>query len=158
MVTPSQKLAKQVQKEVAAQLAQLAQSSPAHSSMQKTGAILLASSMNAACDFTNRFAPEHLSLPTSPDSLLKKITASGTIFLGPWAAQPLGDYITGSNHVLPTGGWARMRGGLSSADFVKCITVQTIQRSGFRRLADDAESLAASEGLLAHRNAVRIRR
>lgn len=158
LVTPSQKLATQVQKEVAVQLAQLPQTNPAHSSMQKTGAILLASSMNAACDFTNRFAPEHLSLPTSPDSLLKKITASGTIFLGPWAAQPLGDYITGSNHVLPTGGWARMRGGLSSADFVKCITVQTIQRSGFRRLADDAESLAASEGLLAHRNAVRIRR
>jgi len=158
LVTPSKTLAHKVQAEVAAQLANLPANNPAHSSTQKTGAILLAPSLAAACDFTNRFAPEHLSLPTSADSLLKKITSSGTIFLGPWGAQPLGDYISGSNHVLPTGGWARMRGGLSAADFVKCITVQTISNKGFQRLADDAESLAESEGLLAHRNAVEVRR
>jgi histidinol dehydrogenase len=158
LVTPSQRLAKQVQSEVAAQLTNLPANNPAHSSMKKTGAILLASSIAAACDFTNRFAPEHLSLPTSPDSLLKKITASGTIFLGPWSAQALGDYITGSNHVLPTGGWARMRGGLSSADFVKCITVQTVHRTGFHRLANDTIKLAKAEGLQAHANAVEVRK
>lgn len=158
LITPSRKLASAVQAEVTSQLAQLPTNNPAHLSMEKTGAILLTSSIAAACDFVNRFAPEHFSLPSAEDSLLQKTSAAGTIFLGPWAAQPLGDYVTGSNHVLPTGGWARKRGGLSAADFVKCITTQTISRNGFLRLAAAAESLAESEGLLAHRNAVRIRR
>ena len=158
LVTPSLKLARAVQEEVAAQLAKLPANNPAHASMRKTGAILLASSLEAACVFSNRFAPEHLSLTHNPDALLRKITAAGTIFLGPWGAQPLGDYISGSNHVLPTGGWARVRGGLSAADFVKCISVQTIERSGFGRLASDAVKLAQAEGLLAHANSVEVRR
>jgi len=91
--------------------------SMAHCSTQASGAILLAESANQACEFINRFAPEHLSLPEDGGRLLAKIRASGTILLGPWGAQPLGDYATGSNHVLPTGGWARRRGGLSAADF-----------------------------------------
>jgi histidinol dehydrogenase len=158
LVTTSVKLAHAVQQEVAAQLAKLPANNPAHVSMRKTGAILLAPSIEAACDFSNRFAPEHLSLPGKPDILLKKITAAGTIFLGPWGAQPLGDYISGSNHVLPTGGWARIRGGLSAADFVKCISVQTTRRNGFKRLANDAVKLARAEGLLAHGNAIEVRR
>lgn len=158
LVTPSLKLAKAVLKEVQSQLADLPPNNPAHSSMRDTGAILLAPSMEAACDFSNRFAAEHLSLPENSEALLKKIRAAGTIFLGPWGAQPLGDYISGSNHVLPTGGWARMRGGLSAADFVKCISVQTIRREGFQRLADDAVRLAQAEGLLAHANAIEVRR
>jgi histidinol dehydrogenase len=158
LVTPSLKVARAVQKEVQLQLTNLPSSNPAHASMRKMGAILLASSLEAACVFSNRFAPEHLSLPHNPDALLKKITTAGTIFLGPWGAQPLGDYISGSNHVLPTGGWARMRGSLSAADFVKCISVQTIERSGFGRLASDAVKLAQAEGLLAHANSVEVRR
>jgi histidinol dehydrogenase len=158
LVTPSKKLARAVQNEIVQQLARLSANNPAHSSIKKSGAILLTSSITQACAFVNRFAPEHLSLPTQPDALLKKIFAAGTIFLGPWAAQPLGDYVSGGNHVLPTGGWARKRAGLSSADFVKCITTQTISRPGFQRLADAAESLAHSEGLQAHAHAVRVRR
>ena len=158
LVTPSLKLARAVQQEVQSQLANLPENNPAQSSMRKTGAILLAPTLEAACIFSNRFAPEHLSIPDKPAALLKKISASGTIFFGPWGAQPLGDYISGSNHVLPTGGWARMRGGLSAADFVKCITVQNIDGAGFRGLADDAIKLARAEGLLAHANAVEIRR
>jgi len=158
LVTPSRKLASAVQLEIAKQLAQLPSSNPAHISTRHTGAILLAPNLSAACSFASRFAPEHLSLPHSTTSILKKIRASGTIFLGPWSAQPLGDYISGSNHVLPTGGWARMRGGLSTADFVKCITVQTISRRGFQRLASDAITLAGAEGLLAHANVVEVRR
>jgi histidinol dehydrogenase len=131
---------------------------PAHRSIENAGAILLAPSLGAACEFVNRFAPEHLSLPANSVTLRKQIQSSGTIFLGPWAAQPLGDYVSGSNHVLPTAGWARRRGGLSATDFVRCITVQTISRKGFLRLADSAETLAEAEGLLAHRNAMRIRR
>ena len=158
LLTPSLKLANAVLKEVQSQLAKLPSNNPAHASMRDTGAILLAPSLEAACSFSNRFAPEHLSLPDNSNTLLKQIRAAGTIFLGPWGAQPLGDYISGSNHVLPTGGWARMRGGLSAADFVKCISVQTIKRGGFQRLADDAVRLARAEGLLAHANAVEVRR
>jgi histidinol dehydrogenase len=158
LVTPSMKLASAVKEEVQAQLAKLPPNNPAHASMRKIGAILLAPSLEAACVFSNRFAPEHLSLPDNPAALLKRIAAAGTIFLGPCGAQPLGDYISGSNHVLPTGGWARMRGGLSAADFVKCISVQTIERKGFDRLANDAVRLARAEGLLAHANAVEVRR
>ncbi len=158
LVTPSLRLANAVLKEVQSQLAKLPSNNPAHASMRDAGAILLAPSLEAACSFSNRFAPEHLSLPDNSGTLLKQIRAAGTIFLGPWGAQPLGDYISGSNHILPTGGWARMRGGLSAADFVKCITVQTIKRGGFQRLADDAVKLARAEGLLAHANAVEVRR
>jgi histidinol dehydrogenase len=158
LVTTSTSLARQVQTEVARQLQQLPPTNPAQISMKRMGAILVAPSLHAACEFVNRFAPEHLSLPGNGDALLRKIHAMGTVFLGPWGAQPLGDYASGSNHVLPTGGWARKRGGLSSADFVKCISVQTIDRRGFERLAGTVETLAASEGLMAHRNAVRVRR
>lgn len=157
-VTTSATLARRVQRELEWQANEIPGSLFAKTSTRIVGRILIAPSLDAACGFVNRFAPEHLSLPDNPAALLKKITASGTIFLGPWGAQPLGDYISGSNHVLPTGGWARMRGGLTAADFVKCISVQTISDKGFLRLADSAETLAESEGLLAHRNAVRMRR
>ena len=156
-VTTSRGLACEVHREIQSQLAELPKSM-AHSSTQTSGAILLADSANHASEFINRFAPEHLSLPKDGEKLLSKISASGTVFLGPWGAQPLGDYVTGSNHVLPTGGWARKRGGLSAADFVKCISVQTITSKGFLQLAEAVETLAESEGLMAHRNAVRVRR
>jgi histidinol dehydrogenase len=158
LVTTSTSLARQVQTEVACQLQQLPTTNPAQVSIKRTGTILVAPSLHAACEFVNRFAPEHLSLPGNGETLLKKIRATGTVLLGPWGAQPLGDYASGSNHVLPTGGWARKRGGLSTADFVKCISVQTIGRQGFELLAGTVETLATSEGLMAHRNAVRVRR
>ena len=157
LVTTSKTLASKVQAAVAAQLARLPGTSPAHKSIPRVGAIVLARSVQSACEFVNRFAPEHLSLPDKPHSLLKKLSASGTVFVGPFAAQPLGDYTTGSNHVLPTGAWARRRGGLSAADFVKCISTQSISREGFARLAGDAQTLARVENLLAHANLLRDR-
>ena len=156
-VTTSRELARRVEQEVRWQLAD-GSFGHAKFSTEVYGAILIADSLDQACTFVNRFAPEHLSLPENGEPLLKKLHSFGTVFLGPWGAQPLGDYATGSNHVLPTGGWARKRGGLSAADFVKCLSVQNISKSGFLRLADTVETLAESEGLLAHRNAVRIRR
>jgi len=156
-VTTSRSLASEVQREIQTQLKKMP-NSMAHCSTQAVGAILLAESTDQTCEFINRFAPEHLSLPEDSETLLGNIRASGTIFVGPWGAQPLGDYATGSNHVLPTGGWARMRGGLSAADFVKCISVQTITSKGFLELAEAVETLAEAEGLMAHRNAVRVRR
>jgi histidinol dehydrogenase len=158
LVTTSTKLARQVRDEIIAQLNLLPRQNPAQDSIRGAGAILVASSLGAACDFVNRFAPEHLSLPSSSSSLLQEIRSAGTVFLGPWAAQPLGDYISGSNHVLPTAGWAHRRGGLSAADFVRCISVQSIGRRGFRALADDAQVLARAEGLAAHAHAIEVRR
>lgn len=158
LVTTSRDLAVRTQLEMRKQLAALPKNNPAHLSTRRAGAILLAPSMKTACEFVNRFAPEHLSLSQNANSLLNQIDAAGTIFLGPWSAQAFGDYASGSNHVLPTAGWARARGGLSAADFVKCVTVQTISRKGFERLADDVQVLARAEGLLAHANAVEIRR
>jgi len=158
LVRTSKALAQKIQIEIEEQLNRLPQTNPAHTSIRRTGAILLAPSLSAACEFVNSFAPEHLSLPYDAHSLLKKCQAAGTIFLGPWAAQPVGDYASGSNHVLPTAGWARTRGGLSAADFVKCISVQSIGRQGFSRLADDVQTLARAEGLRAHANAVEVRR
>lgn len=157
LVTTSRELAREVSAQVAEQLGRLSPDNPAHRSSKFAGAILLARSLSAACDFVNRFAPEHLSLPDRRSSLLRRIRSAGTIFVGPWAAQPLGDYISGSNHVLPTAGWARRRGGLSAADFVKYISVQEISAKGFARLSGGAGILAASESLEAHRNALRIR-
>jgi histidinol dehydrogenase len=158
LVTTSRDLALRTQIEIREQLKLLPATNPAHVSVQRSGAILLTRSMNEACEFVNRFAPEHLSLPGSPQTLLNSVTAAGTVFLGPWTAQPFGDYATGSNHVLPTGGWARARAGLNTADFVKCITTQIITRRGFERLADDVQALAHAEGLLAHAHAVEVRR
>jgi histidinol dehydrogenase len=156
-VTTSKSMAQRVQAQVAEQLRRLPPTSPAHESTQRAGTILIAPSVQAACEFVNRFAPEHLSLPQAGAATLGKISAAGTVFVGPWAAQPLGDYASGSNHVLPTGGWARSRGGLSAADFVKCISVQTVSRKGFQRLAADVRVLARAENLLAHENAVAVR-
>jgi histidinol dehydrogenase len=157
-VTTSAALARRVQREIEWQLKELPAQNPAYLSTALTGKILIAPSVGVACEFISRFAPEHLSLPVNGEKLLKQIHASGTVFLGPWGAQPLGDYASGSNHVLPTAGWARKRGGLSAADFVKCVSIQTIGRQGFARLAQTVETLAGVEGLMAHRNAVRVRR
>jgi histidinol dehydrogenase len=158
LVTTSRKFGKDVSAQVVAQLRALGPENPAHRSIRTAGAILIASSSSDAYGFVNRFAPEHLSLPSNAQSLLKHVRSAGTIFVGAWSAQPLGDYISGSNHVLPTGAWARRRGGLSAADFVKCVTVQDISRNGFARLAMGAETFATAENLPGHCNAVRIRR
>src|SRR5277367_4079725 len=158
LVTTSRRFAERVRQAVMRQLDALPKDNPAQHSIRKTGAIIVAKSMESACEFVNRLAPEHLSLPTEGEKLLKRVRSAGTVFLGPLSAQPFGDYASGSNHVLPTGGWARRRGGLSAADFVKCISVQTVEREGYRRLADDVQRLAGAEGLKAHANAIEVRR
>ena len=158
LVTTSRAFAQRVQIEMRKQLEALPLANPAHVSVVRSCAILFAASMKLAWEFVHRFAPEHLSLPQDRFSSKADIRAVGTVFLGPWSAQPFGDYASGSNHVLPTAGWARARGGLSTADFVKSITTQTITRTGFQRLARDVQTLAHAEGLLAHAHAVEVRR
>ncbi len=157
-VTTSSPLAHSVDGEVEKQLSNLPQGNPARRSLRTSGAILLVRDIGHAAHFINRFAPEHLSLPDSNGRLIDRFDSAGSIFLGEWSAQPIGDYASGTNHVLPTAGVARTRGGLSVADFVKCISVQEISRAGLRRLAPVVEQFARAEGLVAHGRAVEVRK
>jgi histidinol dehydrogenase len=156
LVTTSRSLAGRVEAEVRQQLAALPADNPARRSIASRGAVLVAASLRDAISFASRFAPEHLSLPGGRP-LLARLDAAGSVFLGPFSAQSAGDFATGSNHSLPTGGTARFRGGLGAADFVRCISVQEVSRAGLRRLAPVVRAFAAAEGLAAHARAVEVR-
>lgn len=157
-VTTSARLARQVADEIESQLKALPPSNLARRSLETNGAVLVARTPSAALAFVNRFAPEHLSLPDGERGAWKQFDSAGSVFLGDWSAQTFGDYASGTNHVLPTGGVARARGGLSAADFVKCISVQEVSRAGARRLAPVAEEFARAEGLVAHARSVEVRK
>jgi histidinol dehydrogenase len=147
-----------VDTEVARQLRELPKTNPAWKSLQAASAILVAPSLDAAIRFANCVAPEHLSVPLADRGLVEKLSQAGSVFLGPWSAQPIGDYASGTNHVLPTSGWARTRGGLSVSDFVKCSSTQEISRAGLKSLAPVVSAMARAEGLEAHARAVEVRR
>ena len=144
--------------EIEHQLSELPETSLARRSLAKSGAVLMARNLADAIRFVNLFAPEHLSLPADAKSVLAKIDSAGSVFVGDWSAQSFGDYASGTNHVLPTGGLARTRGGLAVSDFVKCISVQEVTREGFGRLAPVAEEFAKAEGLEAHGRSVEVRK
>jgi histidinol dehydrogenase len=156
-VTTSLRIGRNVAAEIEKQVAQLPKANPAWRSLAKNGAVLVARDLSGAVRFVNRFAPEHLSLPGTASRLADRFDSAGSIFLGDWSAQSFGDYATGTNHVLPTGGVARARGGLSTADFVKCVSVQEATRAGLARLAPVVKQFAKAEGLLAHARAVEVR-
>jgi histidinol dehydrogenase len=158
LVTTSQQLARDVAAEVVRQLRQLPKTNPAWQSLRAASAILVAPSLDAAIRFANRVAPEHLSVPLTSRVLEEKLSEAGSVFLGPWSAQPIGDYASGTNHVLPTSGWARARGGLSVSDFVKCSSTQQISHAGLKSLAPVVSAMARAEGLEAHARAVEVRR
>ena len=103
----------------------------------------------------NEAAPEHLVVDDEKTAKLAR--CAGSIFIGPWSAQVAGDYAIGSNHVLPTAGAARVRGGLSAADFVRQITVQRVSRSGLKGIGETVMTLAGAEGLQAHAASIGIR-
>jgi histidinol dehydrogenase len=129
--------------------------SPAATSLKRHGVAVVVRSRTEAVDLVNRLAPEHVVCDAPYDA--SSFSTAGTIFVGRWSAQAAGDYVTGSNHVLPTGGAARWRGGLSAADFVRTFTVQTVTASGLRAIGPAAITLAAAEGLEAHAASIRIR-
>jgi histidinol dehydrogenase len=128
---------------------------PASASLKANGAIIVARTRADAIDLVNRLAPEHLVCDRATD--IPKFHAAGTIFVGQWSAQASGDYCTGSNHVLPTGGAARFRGGLTAADFVRVFTVQTLTRQGLSAIAPSVIALAEAEGLHGHAESIRVR-
>ena len=157
-VTTSSRFGRAVAVEIEHQLSELPETSLARRSLAKSGAVLMARNLADAIRFVNLFAPEHLSLPADAKSVLAKIDSAGSVFVGDWSAQSFGDYASGTNHVLPTGGLARTRGGLAVSDFVKCISVQEVTREGFGRLAPVAEEFAKAEGLEAHGRSVEVRK
>lgn len=141
-----------------AQIPKLSTSKATEESWRTYAAVVIAP-LGMAAEIVNQIAPEHVELAVAdPDSIAADIRHSGAIFLGRWAPEALGDYVTGSNHVLPTSGAARFASGLSVLDFMKRTSVQRISEAGFRHLAAAAETLAACEGLPAHGLSVSIRR
>jgi histidinol dehydrogenase len=151
LITQSRKLARAVSRSVAS----LARGNTiAEQALRKHGTVLLAGSREQAIDWTNLIAPEHL---TTTRENLSSIVSAGSIFLGDYSAQAAGDYGAGPNHVLPTGGAARFRGGLCVSDFLKVITVQELSQKGLGKIAPSIVALAEAEGLRAHAQSIQVR-
>jgi histidinol dehydrogenase len=127
----------------------------ARQALDRNGLVIVAANIDEARAITNRLAPEHLTVDAASD--LDWVQNAGSVFVGSWSSQPMGDYISGPNHTLPTGGMARVRGGLSVNDFVKLITVQQYSEQGLRTLGPSAVLLAEAEGLTGHAEAIRTR-
>ena len=152
MITSNAALAEAVKAEVGAQAKGNA---IARKSIATRGCIFVTESVAEARELTNRLAPEHLTVDSAAD--LKWVKNAGSVFVGNYSPQSMGDYISGPNHVLPTGRVGRVRGGLSVMDFVKVITVQEYTRKGLRALGPHAIALAEAEGLKGHAESVRVR-
>ena len=152
LITSNIRLARAVVQAVASRLASHAEARPA---MSRHGVAVVTRSLSEAIDLSNEIAPEHVVC--DPESVARRLTRAGTVFVGPFSAQAAGDYATGSNHVLPTSGAARFRGGLSASDFVRVNSVQRLTRQGLKRLAPTTISLANAEGLVAHAASVATR-
>jgi histidinol dehydrogenase len=152
LITPSRTLAARVASDVAAQAPA---DGPARVSLRAHGGIIVTTSAAEAMQLANAAAPEHLVV--DDNRLAAMMTCAGSVFVGPWSAQVAGDYAIGSNHVLPTAGAARSRGGLSAADFVRQITVQRLTRAGLRQIGGTVMTLASAEGLNAHAASIGIR-
>jgi histidinol dehydrogenase len=155
-ITPSRRLALQVQASAARIVAKLGLPL-AEQALAGRGSIILTRDLAEAVALVNRLAPEHLTLCDGATRLLGKIQSAGSIFLGDYSPVAAGDYASGSNHILPTGGAARLRGGLSAADFVKTISVQRLSRQGLHKLRRTIVALAGTEGLRAHAYSVETR-
>jgi len=157
LVTSSRTLANAVNAEVDAQIPRLSRRDIVSQSMTSSRCILV-DDLAAAIAVSNEYAPEHLILQTrDPRDLLSEVTCAGSVFLGEWSPESMGDYCSGTNHVLPTYGYARSHSGVSLLDYQKRITVQELSAEGLRALGPTAVTLSGMEGLDAHGNAVRVR-
>ncbi|MBI4263761.1 MAG: histidinol dehydrogenase [Acidobacteria bacterium] len=152
LITPSRRLANSVAREVEARLPA---AGPAREALRAHGGVVVTASIREAIDLANLSAPEHLVV--DDDRMAAKVTCAGSLFVGSWSAQVAGDYAIGSNHVLPTSGAARGRGGLSAADFVRQITVQRLTPAGLRGIGEVVDALARAEGLEAHAESIAVR-
>jgi histidinol dehydrogenase len=158
LVTTSAALADAVEREIADLLPRLERRNILARALEQHGRIALAPDLAAAIAFVNAYAPEHLSVDVAdPEAAVAAIRHAGSIFVGPWAPESAGDYATGANHVLPTGGLARSSDPLAVEDFGRYTQVQRIDETGLAAIRDTVGTLAAAEGLTAHRNAVEAR-
>jgi histidinol dehydrogenase len=155
LLTTSKRLAKSVAAQIEKQLESLPTAAVSRKAIARNSAIVLTGSLNEAIDISNRFAPEHLSI--ADESLLARVTHAGSVFIGAYSPEAAGDYASGPNHVLPTSGMARLRGGLSAADYVKVVSVQQLSEEALRGLAPSITTLARAEGLEAHARSVEVR-
>jgi histidinol dehydrogenase len=158
LVTTDAGFADAVEVEVARALAIADRRQILGSALRDHGCLVLAPNLDAAVDFINAYGPEHLSVDIEPlEPTVARLRNAGSIFVGPWAPESAGDYATGANHVLPTGGLARGSGGLAVEMYGKFVQVQRISREGLAGIRETVRTLAEAEGLTAHRNAVEIR-
>lgn len=157
LVTTSRELAEAVAAAIEQQMARLSRSSTLNQAIANTRLIVVAT-LEQAFAVSNAYAPEHLLVQTrEPRRWLPSIRNAGSVFLGPWTPETMGDYCSGTNHVLPTYGFARAYSGLSLSDFLKRITVQELTAAGLQDLGPTAVTIAGLEGLDAHANAVTVR-
>ncbi len=152
VVTTDRALAERIAEQVKARMPA---KGPARASWRQHGTIVVTKTVDEAIALANRIAPEHLVCDR--EEVARGATRAGTVFVGPYGAQAAGDYATGSNHVLPTGGAARFRGGLSASDFVHVHSVQRITKAGLAALAPTILPLAEAEGLTGHAESIRVR-
>jgi len=158
-ITTDENLAYEVQKEIEKQIAVLERKDIINKSIENYGAIILVNDIKEACELSNGIAPEHLELCTkSPFEILPLIKNAGAIFMGHYSPEPLGDYMAGPNHVLPTGGTARFFSPLNVDDFIKKSSIISFSKEALLSLSDDIITFANAEGLTAHANAVRVRK
>ena len=157
LLTPSAALAGEVEKEVEKQLNQLPRKAIAEKALANSRTILL-NNMQEAVAFSNFYAPEHLILACDDaESIAQQVTAAGSVFIGHYSPESAGDYASGTNHTLPTNGYAAMYSGVSLDSFMKKITFQQLSQEGLQRIGDSVMTMAAAEGLDAHKNAIAIR-
>jgi histidinol dehydrogenase len=158
LVTTDARFADQVEEAVNVALAGAARRDILDTALRNHGLIALAPSLDAGVAFINAYGPEHLSVDVEPlEPTVERLRNAGSIFVGPWAPESAGDYATGANHVLPTGGLARASGALAVETYGKYTQIQRLSREGLAGIRDTIGTLAEAEGLLAHRDAVEIR-
>ncbi len=158
LITTDSSLALKVSSKVEEYLKTLSREDIARKSIEDRGAIIVASSMNSAVELMNQIAPEHLEIvTTNPMELLPKIKHAGAIFLGEYTPEPIGDYVAGPNHTLPTGGTAKFYSPLSVDDFLKKSSIISMSKKGINEIGEECAIIANIEGLTAHEKSVRVR-
>ena len=157
LLTTSSSIAEDVQKCLQAQLKELSRKAIAEKALTNSK-IILFNSLDEALDFSNLYAPEHLILScTNAEEFMNKIISAGSVFIGNYSPESVGDYASGTNHTLPTNGYAATYSGVSVDSFVKKITFQQLTKQGLENIGNTVIQMAAAEGLHAHKNAVAIR-
>ena len=158
LLTTSKKVAEKTKNELVKQLAVLSTKEYAEESLKRYGLLAVVQSIQEAIDFTNNYAPEHLEIMSKDNlSVVKQISNAGSVFLGDWTSKSSGDYATGANHVLPTGGMAKMYPPLGVDAYGKWMQIQECTREGLKNIKETIEVIAEVEQLPAHKNSVSIR-